>query len=117
MNVATQIDITDDISKVTLNVRRAAWGQIALEAFANVTGLNLAPDADGVQSALTDLQTALRHFAAAHGIDFNDLNELSADRYDGDVEEEAQERQEQSITEPITPALIQQAVAQEQKAS
>lgn len=66
------------------NEKRAAWATVALDAFAVETfggrsWQELHPD-DRADS-FSDLLGDLRHVAAAHGLDFDDLNQRGADHF------------------------------------
>ncbi len=80
MQTTSQIDPTDDSDRMR-NARRAAWARLALETFAHATGLNLDPEGDGPDTAIGDMLTDLRHYVAALGLDFDEINDRSAYRF------------------------------------
>lgn len=91
----------DDILGARMNRLRAMWGELVLRYFAQLTGLNVAPDADGFATALGDLLGDLRHFCGQYEAEHLDMDER-------------QDRGERYVREEMETARTVEAEAGEQ---
>lgn len=55
------------------NQDRCKWAMAAVQTFAGVTGLDTAPEADGLQTAIVDLLADLMHLCDANGLQLHEL--------------------------------------------
>lgn len=83
------IDLHDNNSAITMNARRAAWALEAVRRFADLAGLNISPDADGIETAFGDLLGNMMHLADAYGLNFDDQAFRSRELfYEGEKQDE-----------------------------
>lgn len=64
------LDALAQRSTTAVNLTHAAYAYLALECFAEVTGLDLRANGDGVQSPISDLLACLMHLCRANGLAF-----------------------------------------------
>ena len=70
------------------NAHRVREADALLRAFHGMTGVDPAPDADGPDTALSDLLAHLMHWADAKGISFDECLHLGQGHYRDEVIEE-----------------------------
>jgi hypothetical protein len=72
------------------NAHRANEAGVLMDAMWVMTGVDPDPEADGPQTALTDVLAHLMHYADAHGIDFDICATGAAGHYRDETEEAGQ---------------------------
>ncbi len=65
----------------TTNKDRAKWAMAAVQTFADVTGLDTASEADGLETTITDLLADLMHLCDANGLQLQELLERANRHY------------------------------------
>lgn len=71
----------------TTNNDRAKWAEAAVQAFADVTGLDTSKDADGFDTAISDLLADIRHLCDREGLDMGEMDRRAHKRYLEELEE------------------------------
>ena len=70
------------------NKDRANWAFVGVKAFAEETGLDIAPEADGLETAISDFLVDLLHLCDVNELDFAELESRALRAYRDELWEE-----------------------------